>query len=147
MLWPFPHRRKDKGRRHKQPESKLQVLCVNYAKQGGLLVVGSAAGAWYANGAMTAMAMKARGVESGSPDLLILEAGANGAHGLAIELKIGRNALSDLQRDWFARARVKGWRCEVVRGETPEEGLTAFIRVVCEHLGSSPGSSTSPIVL
>ena len=65
-------RRKDAGGKHNQPESKLQVACVRWAKEGeGLQVVHPAGGAVYKHGARTAAAMKARGCEPGTPDLLI----------------------------------------------------------------------------
>lgn len=48
-------------------------------------------------------------------DLLVLEAGADGTHGLAVELKVGGNGLLDSQVAWLARAQLKGWRTEVVR--------------------------------
>ena len=107
-------RRKDLGGRHAQPESHLQVACVRWAKDRELLVVGSSGGAAYKYGGRTARAMKARGCEAGVPDLLILEPGADGSHGLAVELKIGRNEPSAEQVAWLARAERKGWRCAVV---------------------------------
>ena len=87
-------RRSDKGGRHKQPEAKLQVACVKWAREErGLLVVGQAGGVAYLFGGRTANAFKAKGVEPGVPDLLILEAGADGTHGLAVELNIDDNEL------------------------------------------------------
>lgn len=92
-----------------------------------MLVVGQAGGAAYLFGGRTANAMKAKGCESGTPDLLILEAGIDQTHGLAVELKIGTNTLSDQQVAWFKFARAKGWRCEVVRS------LKQFVALVHEH--------------
>ena len=55
-------------------------------------------------------AHKARGCRPGRADLLVLEAGADGTHGLAVELKVGGNGLLDSQVAWLARAQLKGWR-------------------------------------
>ena len=56
-------------------------------------MVGQAGGVAYLFGGRTANALKAKGVEPGVPDLLILEAGADGTHGLAVELNIDDNEL------------------------------------------------------
>ena len=79
------------------------------------------------HGGRTAKALKAKGVEAGIPDFLILEAGADGTHGLAVEFKIDTNRLSDEQAEWFVRARAKKWRCEVVRS------FSEFVALVREH--------------
>ena len=122
-------RRSDFGKRHRQPESELQVACVRWARGQGLLVCGQAGGAAYLFGGRTrsANALKARGMEPGTLDLFVLEPGFSGMHGLAVELKIGDNDLSDAQRAWFTRARAKGWRCEVVKS------LQEFVALVHEH--------------
>ena len=67
---------------------------------------------------------EARGCRPGRADLLVLEAGADGTHGLAVELKVGGNGLLDSQVAWLARAQLKGWRTEVVRS------LDEFCKVV-----------------
>lgn len=120
----------------------MQAQCVTHARQLGLLVVGSAAGGWYRNGAATANAMKAIGVSPGAPDLLVLCA-SPGANGLALELKIGKNEMSKQQEEWFAKARSVGWRCEVVRGDTPDDGFQEFVRILSEHMAvaSHPGAT------
>ena len=121
-------RRTDLGKRHKQPESELQVACVAWADAEKLLVVGQAGGAAYLHGGRTAKALKAKGVKPGIPDLLILEPGADGTHGLAVELKIGNRGLSAHQCAWFEQAHAKNWRCEEVRS------LARFQAVVREHV-------------
>ena len=103
------------------------MACVRWARGQGLLVCGQAGGSAYLFGGRTANALKARGVEPGTPDLLVLEPGFSGMHGLAVELKIDDNDLSDAQRAWFTRARAKGWRCEVVKS------LQEFVALVHEH--------------
>ena len=59
----------------------------------------------------------------------MLEAGADGTHGLAVELKISKNTMSGTQLAWFASARAKGWRCEAVWS------LAEFVTLVDEHTG------------
>ena len=129
--------RKDKGVRHAQPESKLQVACVAWADTQDLLVDGSPGGAAFCKGAHTA-----RGCRPGRADLLVLEPGGDGAHGLAVELKIGSNSLSDKQRRWLARAEAKGWRVGVARS------LCEFQQLVRDHMRSprGSGSESNPFV-
>lgn len=124
---PCSRRRSDLGKRHDGPEARLQVACKRWADEQDLLVVGTAGGAAYKFGGRTANAMKAKGVEPGQPDLLILTPGGDGTYGLAIELKIGKNELSEAQRAWFARARAKNWRCGEARS------LEEFVALVHEH--------------
>jgi hypothetical protein len=50
--------------------------------------------------------------------------GADGTHGLAVELKVGGNGLLDSQVAWLARAQLKGWRTEVVRSSSTNSGNT-----------------------
>ena len=68
-----------------------------------------------------------KGVEPGIPDLLVLEPGPDGTHGLAVEFKIGGNKLSAEQRAWFKRGRAKRWRCAVVRS------VDEFVALVASH--------------
>ena len=116
-------KRSDVGQKHKRPEAELQVKCVKWAEEQGLLVDGSPGGAAFRMGAH-----KARGCKPGRADLLIFEAGANGTHGLAIELKCGANKTSAAQDAWLARIAGKGWRVGVART------LPEFIQLVRLHL-------------
>ena len=84
-----PRQRSDKGERHEQPESLLQVACVNWAEEHGYLVDGSANGAVYKYGARTANAMK-RGCTPGRPDLLVFERGADGSTPPRWTARVGR---------------------------------------------------------
>ena len=120
--------RSDKGCRHKNLEPQLQAACTQWARGQGMLIVAQLAGARFLHGGRTWNAMQAKGAEPGVPDLLILEAGADGSHGLAVELKVERNSLSDAQRAWFARARAKGWRCDVANS------VEKFVELVQEHV-------------
>jgi hypothetical protein len=54
-----------------------------------------------------------------------------------VELKVGGNGLLDSQVAWLARAKLKGWRTEVVRS------LDEFCKVVRAHVG---GSACDPVV-
>ena len=120
--------RSDKGCRHKNLEAQLQAACTQWGRGQGMLIVPQLAGARFLHGGRTWKAMQAKGAEPGVPDLLILEAGADGSHGLAVELKVERNSLSDAQRAWFARARAKGWRCAVANS------VEEFVELVQEHV-------------
>jgi hypothetical protein len=56
-----------------------------------------------------------------------------------VELKVGGNGLLDSQVAWLARAKLKGWRTEVVRAASLDE----FCKVVRAHVG---GSACDPVV-
>ena len=134
--------RKDKGKTHQSPEGELHAASVKWARELDLLVVGSAIGVKYANGAKTAAGLLKRGCDPGTADLLILAQGVDGSLGLAVEFKIWPNTLSDKQVAWLARARARGWRTEVVYT------FDAFQRVVREHLhGVGAGSAADPVLL
>ena len=119
--------RSDKGGNHKRPESGLQVACVAWCDANGILVDGSPGGSAFKTGAH-----KARGCNRpGRPDLLVLEPGGDGSHGLAVELKVNGNIVSEEQQAYLQRLKAKGWRVGVVRDE-----LNEFIRLVKMHLNS-----------
>jgi hypothetical protein len=61
---------------------------------------------------ITAAKLKAEGVKAGVPDLM-LPVARGGYHGLFIELKVGDNRPSQLQRDWIARLQGQGYYCAV----------------------------------
>ena len=128
------NKRSDAGKAHDNPETRLQVACVAWCDAADILVDGSPGGAAFMKGAH-----KARGCRPGRADLLVLEAGADGTHGLAVELKIGGNGLQSSQVAWLARARLKGWRTEVVRTLRDE-----FCKVVRARIG---GSACDPVDL
>lgn len=94
--------RSDKGKKHDNPETRLQVSCVNWCDAHDVFVDGSPGGAAFRKGAHSA-----RGCRPGRADLLVLEAGVDGKLGLAVELKVGNNSLQD--------AHVRGWRAPNVR--------------------------------
>jgi len=63
-------------------------------------------------GASTAATMKRTGLKPGVLDLLLLYP-SNGYHGLAIELKYGRNKPSQEQRDFICHHLPLGYQCVV----------------------------------
>ena len=113
------------GKKHKQPESKLQAACAAWAESVDILVDGSPGGAAFRNGSH-----KARGCLPGRADILVLEMGHDGAPGLAVELKIGAHQPSDVQVKWLQRVRRRMWRTGVVKS------LDEFKQLVREHMGS-----------
>ena len=54
----------------------------------------------------------AAGLAKGFPDLLILEA-RGGFHGMAIEMKYGKNTLTEEQKYWLRLLKDKGWAVHV----------------------------------
>ena len=61
-----------------------------------------------ARSAVTGARLKALGVRRGFPDLTLwLPRG--GFHGLAVELKAGRNKMTPEQADWLAHMNSAGW--------------------------------------
>lgn len=60
---------------------------------------------------ITVRKMKAEGLRPGVPDIWLPVASA-GCHGLAIELKVPPNDLTDEQAWWAGELRQRGWRVE-----------------------------------
>ena len=114
------------------------MACVAWAEANNVLVDGSPGGAAFKHGAH-----KARGFIVGRSDLLVLEPGGDGSHGLAVELKLPGNKLSAEQRAYFARIRARGWRVRVAFS------LAEFIAMVRTHIDMRPppgsGSVSDPI--
>jgi hypothetical protein len=115
-------RRSDFGKRHKHPEHDLQVACVKHTRELGLIVVGSP---------RDSRRDVARGCESGTADLLVLRAGHDGSHGLAVELKIKNNHTSQAQKDWAQRIMREGWQHAVVYS------LEEFTAVLSLHMSGT----------
>lgn len=59
--------------------------------------------------------LKAEGVKSGVPDLLLL-CPRNGFHGLAIEMKTKKGQTSEAQEWWIEQLTAQGYRAEVCKG-------------------------------
>ena len=53
------------------------------------------------------------GVKSGVPDIIITDRTILGHSCLTIELKVGKNKVSENQLKWAGRAGRNGWRCIV----------------------------------
>ncbi len=72
--------------------------------------------------------MKAEGAKSGIPDIT-LPVARHGKHGLYIELKTQKGALSKNQQWWIAQLRAQGYQVEVCRG------WQAAAEVIEQYLG------------
>ena len=88
--------RSDIGKKHKTPESDLRVSVVAHARSQDYLVIGSLNDIYLADEGASMARLKQEGLFVGAPDILILEPGGGGEHGIAIELKIGNNQPSDV---------------------------------------------------
>ena len=112
-LHPGRHRRRaDYGSKHKRPEAELQEKIIRHLVNMKIPHYGTPNGAAEANKNYgLAAALKKRGAHAGVPDILVFRAGRGGAHGLAMELKIGTNQLSVKQLAWKADLEREGWRC------------------------------------
>ena len=76
--------------------------------------------------------VKVLGITSGMPDIMIFEPKGT-YHGLAIELKYGKNGLSANQVEILNKLASKNWYCAVVRTEEDfKKVVTDYIR--CEKL-------------
>ena len=90
----------------KYPEDELQMACARYLDLMGWLWMHPANERKTSPGA--GARLKKKGVKSGVPDILIFE--PNGEYiGLAIELKTGKNKLTEAQEEWLERLGKKGW--------------------------------------
>lgn len=65
--------------------------------------------------AKTAIALKRQGVKAGVPDLH-LPVARGGYHGLYIELKVGKNKATELQKEWIADLTQQGYLAVVCYG-------------------------------
>jgi len=77
----------------------------------------------------TAGKMAAEGVKAGIWDVFV-PIPSNGYHGLFIEMKFGRNKLTELQQEFFDYATQQGYCCKVAY--SAEEA----IEIIDEYLGS-----------
>ena len=74
--------------------------------------------------------LKDEGVQPGVPDILIFEDwqhGADSGHGVAIELKWGRNKPTAEQEDWLRALDRRGWLVSVCRSMEQVLAVTKFI--------------------
>ena len=104
--------RSDKSKKHKKPEANLHEDIVKDLEKKGIPHYGPPNGAaQMAGNYAVGRVMKKRGASNGIPDIMIYRRGVNGETGLAIELKIGRNPLSEPQDEWFLKLQAEGWKC------------------------------------
>lgn len=78
-----------------------------------------------------AVRLKRQGVLAGVPDLFLAEQ-RKGFGGLYLELKVGRNGLSQEQVRIHAYLRVRGYKVDVCRS------FEECVKSVCEYLGVRP---------
>lgn len=113
----------------RQDESSLQRCCVawfrlQYPKLATLLFAVPNGGS---RNAIEAARMKGEGVTAGVADLLLLIP-SQGYHGLAIEMKVGRNRQTDKQLAWQGAVEAQGFRYVVCRS------FEAFVETIKTHL-------------
>ena len=109
--------RSDKGKHHNHPESDLRIKVVAHARLQGYLVFGSLNDVVLGDGGASMDRYKREGLHPGAPDLMILEEGGRGEHGIAIELKIGNNTLSEEQELTGELLKRKRWGCASRRAD------------------------------
>ena len=83
--------------------------------------------------ARTGALLKAEGVKAGVPDIF-LPTPQGPWHGLYIELKAGKNTISDHQEQWIDALRSQGYYVDVCWG------WQAAARVIAAYLGVKPES-------
>lgn len=115
----------------KNYESDLQMLCIqwfrySYPKYRMLLFSIPNGGK---RNLSTAIRMKREGVISGVSDLF-LSIPRHGFHGFYIEMKYGKNKLSENQEAFFQEARMHGYKCELINS------LDNFIDQINNYLNS-----------
>jgi len=114
----------------KYNESKLQSSCVKYFRYNYRdLVLYS-----IPNGGLrdkrNAVVLKREGVLPGVPDLFLAHS-SNGYHGLYIELKVGKNKLTDHQKRVINKLEKENYKVVVCYS------LDEFITAVREYLGDT----------
>lgn len=73
--------------------------------------------------------LKRQGVKAGVPDLC-LPVARGGFHGLYIEMKYGKNKLSENQKQWLSDLRKQGYAAEVCYGwEQAAEMITKYLEM------------------
>lgn len=113
-----------KKKKSSNPESKLQSSCVTwfrtqYPKKilfaipngGKLMFLKDKKGKRYSP---EAIKLKAEGMMPGVSDLLLMEP-VGKYHGLWIEMKAGKNGLSEEQINFFLQAESRGYKCVCCR--------------------------------
>lgn len=113
-------------------ESQLQILCIEWFRamypQYRMLLFAIPNGG--KRNVVTALRMKREGVISGVPDLF-LSIGRNGYHGFYIEMKFGKNKMSQNQEKFFQYAKKHGYKCELINS------FDQFVREVTFYVNSN----------
>lgn len=96
----------------KDQEHQLQVTCIRYFryKYSDYLIWAIPNGGQ--RNAIVAVKLKAEGVLSGVPDIFIA-APRGKYHGLFIELKVGKNKLTESQKEIIPQLKMQQYKCEV----------------------------------
>lgn len=76
---------------------------------------------------LVAIKLRAEGVKAGVPDLM-LPVSNKVYHGLVIEMKYGKNTVTDEQKLWLERFARHGWKTAVCYS------ADAAIKEICEYL-------------
>lgn len=116
-------------RHHGEGEHELQCECVRifrlkHSKLASLLFAIPNGGQRHQ---VVAAKMKREGVLSGVPDLLLARP-CGKYHGLWVEMKYGKNTLTENQRKMFALLTEQGYKCVEVRS------VEEFIEVTEDYL-------------
>lgn len=113
----------------KQTEHQLQVSCVNWFRYQYPKELIYAIPNGGQRNIIVASKLKEEGVLAGVPDLCIPIA-RKSYHGLYIELKVGKNKLTENQKEVISRLVDNGYKCYTCWT------LTGFIEIVNNYLKS-----------
>lgn len=100
-----------KERPYKGRESSLQIACCKYLQLRRLLYLHPPNEG--VRDYKYACILKAMGVKSGAPDIIILEPKGK-FHGLMVELKAGKNRPTSSQTLWLAELQKRGYQVAIV---------------------------------
>lgn len=129
------HKKRGRKRRFNRPEEALQRACIQWVNTHLALYPDLAYLFHPANGGFRTPAeagiLKAIGVRTGVPDLLLPLASPSGKYqGMALELKSPTGKLTEAQKRWLERLERNGYLTAVVRS------LDDFIACVQTWLGT-----------
>ena len=80
----------------------------------------------------TAIRMKREGAKAGVPDVT-LPVARGGYHGLYIEMKVGKNQLTEKQEWWFEQLRKQGYKCVACWGwEAARDEISNYLGIAQE---------------
>ena len=99
--------------------------------------------------AKTAIALKRQGVKAGVPDLH-LPVARGGYHGLYIELKVGKNKATELQKEWIADLTQQGYLAVVCYGwQEAAEQLVNYLELTTAKAaaGAANQDAAEPLLM